>query len=285
MTFDEYQTAAQITDLRSKVEQDNILVPLLGLSGEVGSLLTLYKKWIRDGDSFQIVEQRIAEELGDILWYVAAVARRKNLRLSDIAVANLKKTASRWMQPSGQTVYDSEYPESERLPHSFLAVFSCSANGQICATVNGQILGTSLNDNSYQSDGYRFHDLFHLAAAAVLGWSPVLRALLGRKRKSNPIVDQVEDGGRAIAIEEGISALVFNYAKEHSFLEGVSTIDWTLLRTCHEMTSHLEVRSRTLNEWEEMILKCYSVWRNVRDHNGGTVQGDLKMRHFEFVKH
>ncbi|MGW7530630.1 hypothetical protein ACWGJ5_46485, partial [Streptomyces sp. NPDC054783] len=30
-------------------------------------------------------------------------------------------------------------------------------------------------------DDYRFHDAFHLAHAAVLGWSPVSRFLLGCK--------------------------------------------------------------------------------------------------------
>ena len=41
-----------------------------------------------------------------------------------------------------------------------------------------------------------------------------------RKRKSDPKVDEVEDGGRAIVIEEGISAMVFSYAERRNFLEG-----------------------------------------------------------------
>jgi hypothetical protein len=110
-----------------------------------------------------------------------------------------------------------------------------------------------------------------------------VRALLGRKRKSNATVDDVEDGGRAIAIEEGVSAVVFNYATQHSFLDGVTTIDWTLLRTCHEMTSRLEVGPRTLYEWEQMLLRCYDVWRQVRDHEGGVIQCDMTARTFEFV--
>jgi hypothetical protein len=39
--------------------------------------------------------------------------------------------------------------------------------------------------------------------------------MLGCKRKSNPRIDEVEDGGRAKAIEEGVAALVFQYAEEH----------------------------------------------------------------------
>ena len=42
----------------------------------------------------------------------------------------------------------------------------------------------------------RFHDIFHLSYAAILGWSPTVRALLRCKRKSDPRVDEVEDGGK-----------------------------------------------------------------------------------------
>ncbi|HYH75309.1 MAG TPA: hypothetical protein VD735_05110, partial [Candidatus Saccharimonadales bacterium] len=53
-------------------------------------------------------------------------------------------------------------------------------------------------------DGYRFHDALHLGLLAVTGWSPVMRSLLGLKRRSDPIVDTIEDGGRAIVLEEGL---------------------------------------------------------------------------------
>lgn len=76
-------------------------------------------------------------------------------------------------------------------------------------TLNGEALGSPLTDNSYEKDGYRFHDIFHLALAGMMGWSPVIRALLHVKRKSDAQLDEVEDGGRAIAIEEGIAALAF----------------------------------------------------------------------------
>lgn len=283
MTFDEYQLAAQKTDKTFGTGPDDLLVPLLGLSGEVGSLLTLYKKWLRDGDSYQVVEERIGEELGDILWYVSAVARRKNLRLSTLAAANLEKTASRWLQPTDRLLFDEAYTDSERLPRRFTAELRDDEQGLVNLIIDGRSFGAKLKDNAYESDGYRFHDIFHLAAATMLGWSPVLRALLEKKRKSNASVDEVEDGGRAIAIEEGVSAVVFSYASQHSFFDGVSTIDWALLRTCHEMTSHLEVGSRTLYEWEQMLLKCYEVWRQVRENRGGVIQCDLISKTFAFV--
>jgi len=81
--------------------------------------------------------------------------------------------------------------------------------------------------------------------AAVLGWSPITRALLRRKRKSRPLLDEVEDGGRAAVIEEGVAALAFDYARRHHMLEGVSMLDFQLLRTIKDMTSHLEVSQCT----------------------------------------
>jgi NTP pyrophosphatase (non-canonical NTP hydrolase) len=195
MTFDEYQLAAQKTDKTFDTGPDNLLVPLLGLAGEAGSLLTLYKKWLRDGDAYEVVEEKIGEELGDILWYISAVARRKNLRLSAVAAANLKKTASRWLQPTDQALFDELYPEGERLPRRFIAELRDNGHGLVDLLIDGKSFGAKLKDNAYESDGYRFHDVFHLASATMLGWSPVLRALLDKKRKSNPSVDEVEDGG------------------------------------------------------------------------------------------
>ena len=72
MTFDEYQTRAAATDASEILKGEDFSIILLGLAGEAGSLLTLYKKWLRDGDAFQIASERISEELGDILWYLAA---------------------------------------------------------------------------------------------------------------------------------------------------------------------------------------------------------------------
>ncbi len=84
-------------------------------------------------------------------------------------------------------------------------------------------------------DGYGYHDVIHLAFAAVLGWSPLVRKMLKAKRKSDPKVDQVEDGGRAIATEEGLSAMIFAYARDYNFLEGKSSVSTELLRMIKNM--------------------------------------------------
>jgi len=286
VTFEEYQAKAAATDASEISKNADLSIPLLGLAGETGSLLTLYKKWLRDGDAYQIVEDRISEEIGDILWYLAAIARRRGLSLDSIARSNLEKTSSRWLKHEDHALFDETRPENERLPRNFVAVLQDVIDDEGRAimrmTLDGESLGAPLTDNSYASDGYRFHDIFHLALAANLGWSPVMRALLHRKRKSEAQLDEVEDGGRAIAIEEGIAALVFAYATQHSMLAGVTTIDWSLLRTCNDMAIGLEVRKRPLFAWERTILKAYEAWRVAIEHQGVRIVCDLTIQKFDF---
>ena len=55
------------------------------------------KKIIRDKGGYASEEDRmeIAKELGDVLWYVANVARYLDVSLSDIAEGNIAKLSSR----------------------------------------------------------------------------------------------------------------------------------------------------------------------------------------------
>ena len=57
---------------------------LLGLVGEVGSLVSALKKKRRDTDGFLGYHDAVLEELGDVLWYVSAVARRGGTALEDV---------------------------------------------------------------------------------------------------------------------------------------------------------------------------------------------------------
>lgn len=76
-------------------EAHEIYYPALGLVNEAGEVAGKIKKWLR-GD-YLIVEKRdeIAAELGDVLWYVAVLAADLDIRLSDVANANLSKLYSR----------------------------------------------------------------------------------------------------------------------------------------------------------------------------------------------
>lgn len=286
MTLDEYQQNASATDAREIAKNPDLSVLMLGLAGETGSLLTLYKKRLRDGDAFQVAKERLSEEMGDILWYLAAIARRFDLSLQSIAESNLEKTRARWLQSPAASLFDSEMPPNERLPREFVVtikdVIDPEGNHRTSMELDGEPLGAKLRDNAHDPDGYRFHDILHLSFAAVLGWSPVIRALLDRKRKSIARIDEVEDGGRAIAIEEGIAALVFTYATEHSLLEGVETVDWGILRTCHSMTAGLEVGSRALYDWERAIISAFSAWRVALKEGGIQLIGNLEARSLAF---
>lgn len=292
MNLNTYQREAQKTDrvpLRRKSSDAgaDLVVPLLGLAGETGELLSEYKKHLRDGDSHLLFKERVSEELGDLLWYVANVATKFGLKLDDVAQANLRKTQGRWgPQDTGVLAFDAEFKESERLPRRFeveLSEVVVNERTKIRMRVNGKKIGDDLTDNADDPDGYRFHDVFHLGYVAVLGWSPVVRKLLKRKRKSNPQVDEVQDGGRAQVLDEGVAALVFDYAKEHRWLEGVTDLDYTLLRTIKGVTSLLEVRERSLGEWQRAILAGFDVWRKVLKAGGGRIVVDQDAKSLTFL--
>ena len=256
LTFEDYQIRAQRTDQvpspkgeASLDSERSLMVPLLGLAGEAGSLLTEYKKRLREGDAYVLFEDQVAEELGDVLWYLTNLATKAGLSLDEVANRNLSKIHNRWRTPEegglfGHRLLDEEFPVAEQLPREFrveLREVAAAGGDRVAVTFNGEPYGDPLTDNAYADDGYRFHDVFHFAYAAMLGWSPITRRTLKRKRKSQPKVDEVDDGARAAIIEEAVSAVVFNHAVSHSFFEGIDRIDSNLLVTVRSLTSQLEV--------------------------------------------
>lgn len=284
MEFGRYQQAAVKTLQGSGTEQDSVAVPLLGLVGEVGSVATAYKKHLRDGPGRPFGKQQIREELGDVLWYAATLANSFGLDLDDVAAASLEKAKQRW-RPSDleEPLLDENFPPGEQLPRRAVFTFAPAVRESDGRTVvmlshDGTPIGNALTDASAVDDDYRYHDAFHLAYVAVLGWSPVMRALLKVKRKSAPAVDEAEDGGRAIAIEEGVSALVFSYASRHGFFDQLRHVDNELLQTVMTMTAHLEVSNCRPADWEQAILTGYRCWRKLTAQNGGTVEINMKKR-------
>jgi hypothetical protein len=294
MDFSEYQRIAGKTS-QAKVEVDEnglpvgpgILVPLLGLAGEVGSLLSEYKKHLRDGKAHRLFREQVSEELGDLIWYVADAATRFGLDLDHIAAENLAKTQDRWSIeiPRQLKLFDEDCPPDEQLPRHFeveLRQKGEDENVTVECWWNGQVIGNTLTDNAYLDDGYRFHDAFHFAFAAILGWSPIARTFFGCKRRSRPKTDEVEDSGRARVIEECISALIYDYARKHDYLSEVSGLDYPLLKLIKAMVADREVRAHPLYNWEQAILEGYRVWRLVRQNGGGIVIGDLSLRTIAF---
>lgn len=291
MDFSEYQNLSSQTDQYPHTDQpESIQIPLLGLVGEVGSLITNFKKRLRDQEAFEYFIPQVKEEIGDILWYLANLATKLSLSLNEIAENNLHKTHDRW--PSGgldkedYKLYDEDFPEVERLPRNFCVEFNESNSekqSKLTISLNGEQIGNPLTDNAYEDDGYRYHDAFHLAFAAILGWSPVLRMLNKCKRKSAPLIDEVEDGARAIILEEAISLYIYSYAKKHNYLDNVSEIDQNILYTIRGLVSGLEVANRTTYEWKIAILKGYEIYRLLKKNRGGKVEVNLYTRDIRYL--
>jgi NTP pyrophosphatase (non-canonical NTP hydrolase) len=292
MELNEYQRKSAETDVLTK---DDELLPLLGLAGEVGQLVAEYKKRQRDKIGYRAFREEIHEELGDILWYAAALARHNGFDLDEIATCNLEKTQGLFSAPGPLPRverFDGDAPEDEQLPSELTVTLveteERTDRGEVLQRVRmyrgTDAVGDPLDDNSERDDDYRYHDVFHLAHMAVLGWSPVLRKLLDVKRSSNPVVDRVQDGGRAIAIEEGLTAYVFTMALEHSFFANLPHVPPSVLKACVKMTSHLEVAERTMSDWHAAILSGYTVFRELVAHRGGVVSADLERRTLAYVR-
>ena len=80
-----------------------------------------------------------------------------------------------------------------------------------------------------------------------LGWSPVTRSLFRLKRKSDPKIDDAEDGARGALIEEGIATWIFGKALEMDFFAGLKAGDlpFDLLKQVRRFVSGYEVIMRS----------------------------------------
>jgi NTP pyrophosphatase (non-canonical NTP hydrolase) len=294
MDFDFYQDAAAGTDQfagQNAKKDEGFMIPLLGLAGETGTLLAEFKKKIRDRESYEGFQEKAEEELGDILWYISNIASRLGLSLSEVASKNLQKTNERW-PIAGDTqnmflFFDEGCSAKEQLPRLLkVRVFESEKGRRAHMEIvpDGLPLGDPLTDNAYDDDGYRFHDVMHLANMAVLGWSPVIRSLLKRKRKSLPKVDEVEDGARAVILEELVVAFIYSYAKERKYYEGIKNLESDMLATIKRIVRHLEVNTRRTKDWEDAIFQGYAAFRHLLKHREAVFQLDLRKRKLTIVK-
>ncbi|CAN5126748.1 nucleoside triphosphate pyrophosphohydrolase family protein [soil metagenome] len=376
LTVAAYADRAARTD--RGVDGQSLAFPILGLFGETGSLLSELKKKQRDSESYLGYSVAVAEELGDVLWYLSTIARRGGLKLSAIAahgyrkdqmwrdlddptltfealqphkikrngkptpkfeatllslagevgalvadhqagllqiggealatrlvlvlshllraskeagqtlesaaIKNLHKTFDRWPDaPIYPPAFDDKSDPDEQLPR-FLVVdlYEKKVRGQayVFQRCNALFVGDRLTDNAHQPDDYRFHDVFHYAFVAILGWSPVVRALLRLKRKSEPAVDDAEDGARAILIEEGVSTWVFSQAKQLAFFANLKAGDLPLdmLKSIREFVTGYEPEACPLWLWEDAILQGYAAFRYLKAHRSGRVTIDFEKR-------
>ena len=93
--FNSYQRSAVTTAIYP--DQHKITYPALGMAGEAGEVANKVKKLIRDGPDKRPDTWRedIASEIGDVLWYCAALADDLTLTLGMIAAQNLAKLQKR----------------------------------------------------------------------------------------------------------------------------------------------------------------------------------------------
>jgi len=282
-------------------DEDAIRIALFGIGGEAGEVISEAKKYFRDGGPTPGLRDRVGEELGDLLWYVALLARRLGLDLEQVAQQNLDKTGALWsadLPPLPN--YDAHTYDEQKLLRRMtiefqeersgeLAVARMIPTGQLAERVNverqrkmasGQ-LGDTLDDNAALDDGYRYHDIIHLGHATVLGWSPVLRALMGAKRRDVGDCDRVQDGARAIAIEEGLAAFVFNYLEAFDFAP--DAIGWDLFKHVRRTVRGLEVADQPMIAWRHAYTHAFKILVQLNQARGGVVECDLDTREMRLV--
>ncbi|MEP5376737.1 MAG: pyrophosphatase [Hyphomicrobiales bacterium] len=350
-------------------------LPLLGLFGEIGSLLSEAKKKQRDPVAYLGYERTVLEEFGDVLWYLAAVATRSEISIADLAhqtgstsprnteaksdtitfadlqepdaqiswipqptaefertlirlsaevgllmvdydagrfvnnqpalvgrllsvlralleaagdagitleaaaKGNLIKIKDRWPDEKIYPApFDDGFPEQERFERRMVFEIKEVLEGDLLVsrlTKDGIAIGDVLTDNRQGDDDYRFHDVFHMAYAAVMGWSPTLRRLLKRKRKSDPMIDETQDGARAVLIEEGIATWIFNHAQRLEYFENLHALDYSMLKNVREFVQGYESENCPLWCWEEAILQGYAAFRQVKKNRSGRLIVDL----------
>jgi NTP pyrophosphatase (non-canonical NTP hydrolase) len=360
----EYIAGAQATDRFPETELQPML---LGLFGEIGSVMAAVKKHKREKGAFVGFRHAVEEEFGDALWYLTALCRRVGLGIdvvlagatdngkyklsiaasgltvgplshvssvaempdldfvllnlgraaadllsitladananqklyafadcylhavqasgvsfAEIVRSNLEKVRGRFLRLLVLPTFDMNLTDDERLPLEFEITIKEKKSGQSAMQWNGVFIGDPLTDNIRDPDGYRFHDVFHFAHAAVLHWSPTFRALIKHKRKSLPRVDEAQDGGRAIVVEEGLTAWIFSRAKLLNFFDGQSGVSFDLLKTVGQFVQGYEVESCPLKLWEDAILQGYDVFRQIRSNNGGVVIGSRVNRRIAY---
>ena len=90
LDMEDYQKQAADTAIYSS--KHAVIYPALGLAAEAGEVANKVKKILRDGD---FDRKAIADEIGDCLWYIAALCRDLNIDMQEIADNNIKKLKDR----------------------------------------------------------------------------------------------------------------------------------------------------------------------------------------------
>jgi len=236
--------------------------------------------------------------LGEIAWHLSAMASLYQLSLDTVVEENCRKVRFRSERGAPTPLHDDDREPNEQFPREFEVAFVQVGPGRSRMYFNGKPLGDDLTDNSREDDGYRFHDVVHLALIAHLGWSPVLRGFMKRKRKSrNDRVDEVEDGGRAQVVEELVIKAIHSEGARQAKASGRcvvgvpmqmfperSLINFKLLKTLRSYVDMdgLEVANNTYWEWEDAIFDGCQMFYWLCLAEQGTIRLDLHRRTLTF---
>ncbi len=107
--LNEYQQAAMRTANVPMDEKTMHLTWSLAIAGEAGELANLTKKTFLHGHPYD--RNKVEEELGDVLWYVAVYAHDIGLSLDEVAQANIEKLERRY--PDGFSTEASLHRKKE----------------------------------------------------------------------------------------------------------------------------------------------------------------------------
>ena len=103
MNVNEYQKLA-MTTLNPELDKKDILINgVMGLCGESGEAIDIVKKHLAQGH--ELNTEHLANELGDIAWYLAETATAIGYDLEDIFQMNIDKLKKRY--PKGFDVNNS----------------------------------------------------------------------------------------------------------------------------------------------------------------------------------
>ena len=96
MKFEEYQILSRKTAIYPN-KGKNLSYPVLGLCGESGEVAEKVKKILRDkkGKLDSKSKQELVKEMGDVLWYLSAIASELKISLEEVARINVTKLSNR----------------------------------------------------------------------------------------------------------------------------------------------------------------------------------------------
>jgi NTP pyrophosphatase (non-canonical NTP hydrolase) len=278
---DEFGTWGDIQRAQDPVPHEELSRRFAVVAGLAGELVSAFQ-----AGKFKANRDRLSGELVAILAALIAAAEAADVDLDRAARTNLEKVFSRYpLDPTYPPLFDAQMPAHEQLPRQFeIRIEEHSADGRIWVTqtINDFTLGDPLTDNKGEADDYRFHDVFHLAYAVHLGWSPILRRLLKLKRKSDPRIDENEDGARAAIIEEGIATFIFGRALERNLFDGLDRLDFDLLKLAHSFVRGFEAERCAYWQWERAILDGFRMFRALKKHRSGIIKADLSSHTLAF---